>query len=47
MGRLVARAGEPGLDGLAAEYARELMSALARRATPGRHANVLDTSSGS
>ena len=42
MGRLVARAGEPGLDGLAAEYARELMAALARRATPGRHANVLE-----
>ena len=42
MGRLVARAGEPGLDGLAAEYARELMTALARRATPGRHANVLE-----
>ena len=42
MGRLVARAGEPGLDGLAAEYARELMAALKRRATPGRHANVLE-----
>jgi len=42
MGRLVARAGEPGLEGLAAEYARELMTALARRATPGRHANVLE-----
>ena len=42
MGRLVARAGEPGLDALAAEYARELMTALARRATRGRHANVLE-----
>ncbi len=42
LGRLVARAGEPGLDGLAAEYARELMAALRRRATPGRHANVLE-----
>ena len=42
MGRLVARAGEPGLEGLAAEYARELMMALERRATRGRHANVLE-----
>ena len=42
MGRLVARAGEPGLEGLAAEYARELMTALKRRATRGRHANVLE-----
>ena len=42
MGRLVARAGEPGLDRLAAEYARELMTALKRRATRGRHANVLE-----
>ena len=32
MGRLVARAGEPGFEGLAAEYARELMTALERRA---------------
>ena len=36
MGRLVARAGEPGLEALAAEYARELMGALERRATPSR-----------
>ena len=42
MGRLVARAGEAGLEGLAAEYARELMTALERRATRGRHANVIE-----
>ena len=42
MGRLVARTGEPGLEGLAAEYARELMTALRRHATRGRHANVLE-----
>ena len=42
MGRLVARAGEPGLEALAAEYAQELMTALKRRATRGRHANVLE-----
>ena len=37
-----ARAGEPGLEGLAAEYAQELMAALKRRATRGRHVNVLE-----
>ena len=42
MGRLVAKAGGPGLDRLAAEYARELMTALKRRATRGRHVNVLE-----
>ena len=42
MGRLVARAGEPGLEALAGEYAAELMAALARRTTRGRHANVLE-----
>lgn len=42
MGRLVARAGGPGLRKLASEYALELMGALARRATRGRHANVLE-----
>ena len=42
MGRLVARAGEPGLETLAAGYARELMAALRRRATRGRHANVIE-----
>ena len=42
MGRLVARAGEPGLAELAAEYAQELMTALKRLASLGRHANVLE-----
>ena len=42
LGRLVARAGGSDLDALAAEYARELMAALARGATRGGHANVIE-----
>ncbi len=41
LGRQVAQAGTRPLERLGAEYARELMGALARRATPGQHANVL------
>jgi uncharacterized protein YbgA (DUF1722 family)/uncharacterized protein YbbK (DUF523 family) len=41
MGRLVARAGAVPLGPLAETYARELMGALSRRVTRGRHVNVM------
>jgi len=41
LGRLVARAGRKGLKDLADEYLRRFMDALARPATPARHANVM------
>ncbi len=41
LGRIAARAGSTDLDALAGEYGETLMSALKRRATRKRHANVL------
>jgi uncharacterized protein YbgA (DUF1722 family)/uncharacterized protein YbbK (DUF523 family) len=41
LGRLVARAGEGEIDELGAAYVAELMQALKRRVSRGRHANVL------
>ncbi|MDX1431531.1 MAG: DUF523 and DUF1722 domain-containing protein [Gammaproteobacteria bacterium] len=41
LGRLVAGAGARPIDELAAEYVAGLMSALAKRASRGRHGNVL------
>jgi uncharacterized protein YbgA (DUF1722 family)/uncharacterized protein YbbK (DUF523 family) len=41
MGQLVARAGIEPIKPLAATYARELMTALARRVPRGRHVNVM------
>ncbi|WP_182905941.1 DUF523 and DUF1722 domain-containing protein [Microbispora sp. H13382] len=41
IGRLVAAAGERPRDALAGEYARAFRTALAARATVGRHVNVL------
>ena len=42
LGRLVARAKERPLPAVVAEYGTGIMGALARIATPGRHANVLE-----
>lgn len=42
MGRVVAAAGRAPFDEVAARYGELLMTALARKATPGRHANVLE-----
>ncbi len=41
LGRLVARAGSENIEGLAKRYIDELMAVLKKRATPKRHANVL------
>ena len=41
LGRLVASAGSDDLEGLAAQYLSQLMTALKHHATPAKHANVL------
>ncbi|MFC4057386.1 YbgA family protein [Planomonospora corallina] len=45
-GRIVARAGALGRVELASEYARVFRTALARKASPGRHVNVLQHCAG-
>ena len=41
LGRLVAEAGKGDIAGVAGEYIRRLMPALAKIATPKQHTNVL------